>query len=92
MSAADNKQVIRRFYAECWNTGDTGVIDTFVAPAYRDEYVAGMRAVRAGFPDLAWTIEELIAEGDKVVNRWTLRGTHRGEYAGLAPSGNAVAP
>ena len=50
-----------------------------------------MLSVRAAFPGLAWTIEEPIAEGDKVVNRWTLRATQRGEYAGVAPSGNPVA-
>ena len=90
MSIADNKEVIRRFYDECWNTGNLDVIGTFVAPSYREAYTDGMRSVRAGFPDLHWTLDELIAEGDRVVNRWTLRGTHRGEYAGIAPSGRAV--
>ncbi len=44
----------------------------------------------AAFPDWHWTVEELIAEGDKVVNRFTWRGTHRGEFMGLPPTGRQV--
>jgi predicted ester cyclase len=44
----------------------------------------------AAFPDQKWTIEELIAEGDKVVNRFTWRGTHRGDFLGIAPTGSHV--
>src|ERR671937_1760846 len=44
----------------------------------------------AAFPDSQWTIEDLIAEGDKVAARFTLRGTHRGEFMGIAPTGKHV--
>jgi predicted ester cyclase len=44
----------------------------------------------AAFPDQKWTIEELIAEGDKVVNRFTWRGTHQGNFLGIAPTGSQV--
>ena len=47
-------------------------------------------AYRAAFPDLRITVEDQLAEDDKVVTRWTLRGTHSGEYLGLAPTGDAV--
>ncbi len=90
MSATDNKQVIRRFYDECWNPANTALIDTFVAPVYRDQYLAAIEAMHAGFPDFRWAIEEMIAEGDKVAMRWTLHGTHRGEYVGIAPTGKPV--
>lgn len=90
MSAVDNKQVIRRFYDECWNPGNTAAIETFVAPAYQEQYLATMQAAHIGFPDLQWVIEEAIAEGDKVAIRWTLQGTHDGEYMGVAPTGNRV--
>jgi steroid delta-isomerase-like uncharacterized protein len=43
---------------------------------------------RSAFPDLRVPIEDLIAEGDRVVTRWTARGTHQGELMGMAPSGN----
>ena len=45
---------------------------------------------RNAFPDLTCTIEEQVAEGEKVVSRWTLRGTHRGEFFGVAGTGNRV--
>ncbi len=44
----------------------------------------------AGFPDLRWTIEETIAEGDKVAERLRARGTHEGEFMGVAPTGKRV--
>ena len=45
---------------------------------------------RAAFPDGRTTIEDMVAEGDMVVTRWTFRGTHRGEFAGLSPTGRRV--
>ena len=45
---------------------------------------------RTAFPDLQITVEDQVAEGDKVVTRWTARGTHRGELLGVTPSGNRV--
>jgi predicted ester cyclase len=44
----------------------------------------------AGFPDFRVTIDDMIAEGDRVVSRWTVRGTHQGELMGNAPTGNQV--
>ena len=44
----------------------------------------------AAFPDLRWTVEEQIAEGDKVVSRFTWRGTHKGEFLGISPTGGQV--
>jgi steroid delta-isomerase-like uncharacterized protein len=45
---------------------------------------------RNAFPEIQMTVEDLIAEGDKVVTRWTARGTHQGELMGIPPSGNPV--
>ena len=47
-----------------------------------------MSTYHSGFPDFQVDIEELIAEGDRVVTRWTVRGTHQGELMGNAPTGN----
>ena len=47
--------------------------------------------LRTAFPDLHFTLEEVIAEDDKVMTRALLRGTHRGEYLGIAPTGKPVA-
>ena len=46
--------------------------------------------IRAAFPDLRVTLEDAIAEGEKVVSRWTAQGTHQGELMGIAPTGNRV--
>jgi predicted ester cyclase len=45
---------------------------------------------RTAFPDLQIPIEDVIAEGDRVVTRWTTRGTHQGELMGAAPTGNQL--
>ncbi|MEO8550835.1 MAG: ester cyclase [Kofleriaceae bacterium] len=49
-----------------------------------------MSRLRGGFPDLHYTIEELVAEGDRVVARWTLRGTHTGTFRDIAPTGRKI--
>jgi steroid delta-isomerase-like uncharacterized protein len=55
-----------------------------------DDLKDAVKEYREAFPDLTCTIEELIAEGDKVAYRWTMRGTHQGEIEGIAPTGRAV--
>jgi steroid delta-isomerase-like uncharacterized protein len=47
-------------------------------------------ALRAAFPDIHFDLEDVLAEGDKVVIRWTCTGTHRGEFRGIAPTGKRV--
>jgi steroid delta-isomerase-like uncharacterized protein len=49
-------------------------------------YLAVIGMMRGGFPDIQWTLEEMIAEGDKVAARFTMRGTHRGTFFGVPPS------
>ena len=51
---------------------------------------AVITAFRTSFPDLHFTVEEIIAEGDKVAYRWTSHGTHQGEYEGIAPTGKPI--
>jgi steroid delta-isomerase-like uncharacterized protein len=46
--------------------------------------------MRSGFPDIQWTLEELIAEGDKVAARFTMRGTHQGTFFGVPPTGKKI--
>src|SRR5918997_3580222 len=53
----------------------------------QEEYVD---VFHGAFPDFRVTLEDQIAEGNKVVNRWTVRGTHRGEFQGVAPAGKEV--
>jgi steroid delta-isomerase-like uncharacterized protein len=54
-------------------------------------YLAIIGMMRAGFPDIQWTLEEMVAEGDKVAARFTMRGTHRGTFFGVPPTGTAIA-
>ena len=101
----ENKDLARRFMDEVYNKGNLEFIDEVVASNYvvhdpnSPEGVSGgvegakqfVEMYRSAFPDIQMTVEDLIAEGDKVVTRWTARGTHQGELMGIPPSGNQVA-
>ncbi|HEV8714651.1 MAG TPA: ester cyclase [Candidatus Binatia bacterium] len=98
----DNKALVRRWFEEVLNKKDLAAIGNFIAPTYvghapgapdvkgPDGFRQRLTALHAAFPDLTETIEDMIAEGDKVVVRNTLRGTHRGEIMGMAPTGKPV--
>jgi predicted ester cyclase len=96
------KEIVKRLFEEPW-TGEFDVIDEFVAPEYigydpsEPEPITGPAGVKAnlekymaGFSDARITVDEQIAEGDVVATRWTGRGTHDGEIAGIAPTGKQV--
>jgi steroid delta-isomerase-like uncharacterized protein len=99
---ADNKARFRRTYEEMLNRGDLSVVDEVIAPDFlnheappgMDRGPESMRGVvamlRTAYPDLQFTIEELIAEGDIVAGRVTMRGTHRGPLMGMPPTGRSV--
>jgi steroid delta-isomerase-like uncharacterized protein len=55
-----------------------------------DGYQQIIAMMRAGFPDIQWTLEELITEGDRVAARFTMRGTHLGSFLGVPPSGKTI--
>jgi|SRR5579884_420783 steroid delta-isomerase-like uncharacterized protein len=101
MSAAENKALIRRVFDEALNAGNLSLLDRLFADDFVDnatpEQRTGpqgvkdyFRAVRTGFPDMRVTIDDLLAEDDKVVVRTTWRGTHLGPYEGIAPTGKTV--
>jgi steroid delta-isomerase-like uncharacterized protein len=102
MSAAENKDVIRRFVQEFKNKANHGIVDElFTAnfshhfndprlPPGREAMKLLGQSVVAGFPDVQATIEDLLAEGDKVVERTTARGTHTGDFNGVPASGKPV--
>lgn len=102
MGITENKALVRRFYEEVVNTGRVDGIAEFVAPECVEtdgkvrvvSGVAGMaehvRAVRAVYQDLRLTVERQIAEGDWVVTVVTARGTHRGAWLGIAPTGRPL--
>jgi len=96
----ENKALVVRFVEEFWSSGNLAAADELMSPdvvIHSPEVggIAGLKAfngtLRAAFPDWHSTPEELIAEGDRVVERWTGRGTHRGHFQGIPPTGNRVA-
>ena len=98
-----NKMLVRRAIEEVWNKGNLTAIEEFVArdfvihvstpgsdihgPEGARRFVA---ALREAFPDIHFTIEDQIAEGDRVVTRWTARATHTGTFQGMPPTGRQV--
>ena len=100
-----NKAILRRYFEEVYNRGNLDALDELIAPDYvahlaasspyreirgRDAQRGYIAAARTMLPDFHITLEDLIPEGDKVVVRSTVRGTHRGEGLGLAPTGKQV--
>src|SRR5918997_28678 len=91
MSVEENKDLVRREQEELWNhTGDLDAAEELFAADQAEAAKQEAADFRQGFPDVISTIEDLIAEGDKVVARWRSRATHRGNYMGIAPSGKEV--
>ena len=92
---------MERFTGEFLPTGDAALAEQFISPDIvmhfagqqqrgRDTYLAIVAANSQAFPDLKWTVEDMIADGDTVAVRYTMTGTHRGTFAGVAPTGKAV--
>ena len=102
MSIEQNKELVRRSVAGFYNRENLAVVDEVFAADYVGHDPHGFKAggieqvkelmegMYAAFPDFHLHIDELIAEGDKVVKRWTVRFTHTGEYMGSPPTGKAI--
>src|SRR5215207_6762882 len=91
MSVDDDKALVRREQAELWNhTGNLDAAEELFAAGQAEAAKQEAADFRRGFPDVISTIEDLIAEGDKVVARWRSHATHRGDYMGIAPTSNRV--
>ena len=91
MSVEENKALVRREQAELWNhTGNLDAAAELFAPDRVEDSKQQAASVRRGFPDLESTIEDLIAEREKVVAHWRAHATHQGEYMGIPPTGKEV--
>ena len=101
--SAGNQNVVRRLFEEVWNKGNLQVTDDLFTLNYshhdsstpdvgRGPESEKKRATlyRTAFPDLRLTVEDIIAEGETVVARWSCRGTHKGDLNGIAPTGKHV--
>ena len=101
MSTEENKVLIRR-WIDLWNSQHVAAVDEFITPNFvrHDPNIPEVRGIEAekqllamyfaAFPDLHLTIEDLIAEGDTVTGRYTVRGSHKGELMGIPPTNNVV--
>jgi predicted ester cyclase len=96
MSTEANKALIQRFFEEVFNRGDLEAIDELWIDGAEESGKRAVTHVRTAFPDYHRTIEQQIAEGDTVVTRWTMRGTHRGPFTSqtlgrvVGPTGRSV--
>jgi predicted ester cyclase len=82
-----NKTVVRRLVNEVLNGGNLELIDELYAPELAEAAKRWITPFRASFPDVQMEIVEVIAEGDKVVGRFTCSATHLGDWLGHAPTG-----
>jgi steroid delta-isomerase-like uncharacterized protein len=84
--------------AHLWNEDDLALVDEVYAPSYRGHFNGEDKAMlkqriemtRLAFPDLQVSVDDQLAEGDKVVTRWTARGTHQGTYLGVPATGKKM--
>lgn len=98
MSTEHNKQLVRRLYEDCFNTGNLDLLPELLAADFLGsrgergpaEFAQTVKGLRAGFPDVYFEIEDLIAEDDRVAARWLFRATHLGSFAGVAATGRRV--
>ena len=100
MSGENSKELIRKSVYEFYNKRDVSAIDSIYAQDFvryepsgtadLSEFKQWARDLFAAFPDLELTIDDLVAEGDKVTKRWTARCTHKGVYLGIPATGNSM--
>ena len=94
--------VLREWYQELWDNWNVTAADTLFTDNYslhlpgspaaldRDATKGVVKMFSIAFPDLRHTVDEIVAEGDTVAARWSVRGTHRGDFQGIAPTGKQV--
>lgn len=103
MATEQNKALFRRMVEEIFNRGNLGLVDEVFAPDFveHEELPPGIPSGREGvkqmtsmlrgaFPDFKATIEDILAEGDRVVIRMTWTGTHQGDFMGIPATGRRV--
>ena len=101
MSTEDNKALVRRFYEEVFNQRNLALVDQLFTTNHvfhnppttlhgREEFKQLLSVYITAFPDARFTVEDEIAEGERVASRYTFRGTHQGELMGIPPTGKSV--
>jgi len=102
MSTEDNKALVNRYFNAAWNQGNPAVIDELFAANFhahnpgvpnggsREGFKQFNSVFRSAFPNLRISQDDVIAEGDQVVTRFTVHGTHQGELQGIPPTGKQM--
>lgn len=101
--ATDNKQIARRVFEEIWNNKRLEVADELIAPNFVqhdpqspfpinsvETYKQVVRYYLNAFPDVHFTVEDVISDGSTVVTRWSSTGTHTGDLSGIPPTGRRI--
>ena len=101
--AADNKSIVRRMYEEVWNKRNLEAAKELIAPSHAvqlfdaadsgvgpEAYARNVVQFVRAFPDLKFTVVDMVAENEKVVAFWNISGTHKGEFRGIAATGKKV--
>lgn len=102
MTLEENKKIINYFIEEIINRKNLNAADVIVSEDFiehlpfpgqgpgREGLKFALNSMFTGFPDMHWTVQEQIAEGEKVVTRFTWTGTHQGEFMGIPPTNKSV--
>ena len=100
--AEENKALVRCYFEEVFSKGNVAAVDEYVAPSYVDHSIPSglppgteglkqeITTYHTAFPDVKATLEDIFAEGEMVAFRWSVSGTHLGEWLGIPPTGNHV--
>src|SRR6476620_5058910 len=87
----DHREMMARLFDEVWSKGNSDAADEFYAQGdYLEDLKHVAHALFAAFPDYHVTINDMVVEGDKIAVYWTGRGTHLGEWQGIAATGRQV--
>lgn len=101
--STDNKSIVRRLYEEVWNKRRLEVVGELISPSHAvqrtdttdpgigpEAYERNVTEFVTAFPDLQFTLLDMVAEDDKVVVYWNISGTQQGEFRGIAATGRKI--
>jgi predicted ester cyclase len=102
VSAQENEALVRRYFEEGWVKGNLGAVEDFMVPTYiehqvpdvqlasRDSLKQLLATYYKAFPDMKSVLHDIFAQGDRVAFRWSVSGTHLGDWVGIPPTGNHI--
>ena len=97
-----NISLVKGLFEEVWNKGNLNLLNDFLAPDFvdydrlpnapdgREGYMAGVNMIRAAFPDINFSIDQVLSEDNRIALRLTGTGTHQGDFLGISPTGKRI--